>query len=349
MSFRLASFLICHDKRVNKKVNLLFLHTKEKNMNDTITILCCTDDKYAPFYGIMLTSLFENNKEEAFDIYIITAGLSEETSRKYQLLASQKNSRIHVITINDEMMRKCPIREGDHVTLAAYYRIIAPLYLPDNLDKILYMDGDIIINGKINDLWNTDINDHAMGAIVDESYFRDEPYMRLRYDQSFPSINSGVLLINLNYWRKHDVISRCMNCIKIMADKLLFHDQDTLNVVLHNEIKLLPLTYNYQRGFIDYAFYNHFDNKYQEEINAVKYNPVVIHFTGYSKPWHEGCPHPYTPYFLYYWKKSLWNNMPLVSTKPSFKQRLLAIRNEIIWALGIKKRPRTYLIAKQTK
>ena len=318
-------------------------------MIQPINILCCTDEKYAPYYGIMLTSLFDNNKEVAFDIYVLTAGLCEDTLRNYQVLASQNNSRIHVITIDDEMMKKCPIREGDHVTLAAYYRIIAPLYLPNNLDKILYMDGDIIINGRINDLWNTDIYDHAMGAIIDEAYFRDEPYIRLGYDKSFPSINSGVLLINLNYWREHDVISRCMKCIENMADKLLFHDQDTLNVVLHNEIKLLPLTYNFQRGFIDFAFYNNYDSKYQEEINGEKYKPTVIHYTGYSKPWHEGCRHPYTSYFLHYWKKSLWRSMPLVRTSPSFKQRLLYIRNEIIWALGIKKRPKTYLIERQAK
>lgn len=316
---------------------------------NTKNILCCTDEQYAPLYGIMLTSLFDHNKDEFFNIYVLTAGLSKDCLTRFQHLTEHNHATINFIIVNDDMMRKCPIREGDHVTLAAYYRIIAPLYLPSELDKILYLDGDIIINGKINELWNTDISRYAMGAVIDEAYFRDEPYVRLGYEKEHSSINSGVLLINLNYWKKYDVINRCMNCIEKMADKLLFHDQDTLNVVLNKEIKLLPLNYNFQRGFIDYAFYNNFDSKYQEEINSVKYNPVVIHFTGYSKPWHKGCRHPFTTYFLYYWKKSLWHDMPLVSIKPSLKQRLLAIRNEIIWALGIKKRPKTYLIEKQTK
>ena len=72
-------------------------------------ILCCTDEKYAPYYGIMLTSLFDNNKEVTFDIYVLTAGLCEDTLRNYQVLASQNNSRIHVITINDEMMKAASI------------------------------------------------------------------------------------------------------------------------------------------------------------------------------------------------------------------------------------------------
>lgn len=315
----------------------------------TMNILFCTDDKYAPYYGILLTSLFDNNKGEIFDIYVLTAGLSKDCQRLYHHLANQNNARIRIITINDDMMKLCPIREGDHVTLATYYRIIAPLYLPNDIDKILYLDGDIIINGRIIDLWEIDISNHALGAVVDEAYFRDEPYIRLGYEKSHPYINAGVLLMNLKYWRKHDIINRCMKCIETMPDKLLFHDQDTLNVVLHNSIKLLPLTFNYQRGFIDYTFYNKIERRFQEEICAVKYNPVVIHYTGYSKPWHEGCRHPYTSYFLYYKQKSLWAHIPLIPCKFSWKQRLIQIRNEFIWILGIKKRPKTYLIEKQTK
>lgn len=314
-----------------------------------INILCCTDDKYAPCYGIMLTSLFYNNREEEFEIYVMTSGLNSEIIDMYRLLCRQHNSCLHIIQIDESKIKNCPIREGDHVTLAAYYRIIAPLYLPNDLNKILYLDGDIIINAKIIDLWNCDISNYAVGAVVDEAYKNEEPYIRLGYDKSFPSINSGVLLMNLKYWRKHDVITRCMKCIETMAAKLLFHDQDTLNIVLHDEIKLLPLTYNFQRGFLDYAFYNKMDSKYQDEINASKYKPVVIHFTGYSKPWHEGCRHPYTAYFLYYKKLSFWSDMPLVANKSSLKQKCLQILNEIIWSIGIKKRPQTYLIERQTK
>jgi lipopolysaccharide biosynthesis glycosyltransferase len=317
-------------------------------MNQPINILCCTDEKYAPFYGIMLTSLFDNNKEEFFEIFVLTAGLKEETTQDLQTLVDANHSKLTVIIIDESRLKNCPIREGDHVTLATYYRLLTPVLLPD-VERIIYLDGDIIINKSLKPLWNTNLEDKALAAIIDEDYNGEERHKRLYIPQQIPYFNAGVLLINLKYWREHDVISRCMKCIENMADKLLFHDQDTLNVVLHNEIKLLPLTYNFQRGFIDYAFYNNYDSKYQEEINGVKYKPTVIHYTGYSKPWHEGCRHPYTSYFLYYWKKSFWHGMPLVKTHSSFKQRLSAIRNEIIWALGIKKRPRTYLIERQNK
>ncbi len=315
---------------------------------NTINILCCTDELYAPFYGIMLASLFDNNKEENFEIFVLTAGLKEKTIQSFQSLVDANHSKLTVIIVDESRLKSCPIREGDHVTLATYYRLLTPILLPD-VERIIYLDGDIIINGNLKTLWEKNIENQALAAIIDEDYYGNERHKRLGIPQQIPYFNAGVLLINLKYWRDNDVINRCMKCIETMADKLLFHDQDTLNVVLNKEIKLLPLTYNFQRGFIDYAFYNDFDSKYQEEINSVKYNPVVIHFTGYSKPWHKGCRHPFTSYFLYYWKKSLWHDMPLVSIKPSLRQRLLAIRNEIIWALGIKKRPKTYLIEKQTK
>ena len=317
-------------------------------MNQPINILCCTDEKYAPFYGIMLTSLFDNNKGEFFEIFVLTAGLKEETIQDLQTLVDANHSKLTVIIVDESRLKNCPIREGDHVTLATYYRLLTPVLLPD-VERIIYLDGDIIINNSLKPLWNTNLEDKALAAIIDEDYNGEERHKRLYIPQQIPYFNAGVLLINLKYWREHDVIIRCMKCIENMADKLLFHDQDTLNVVLHNEIKLLPLTYNFQRGFIDYAFYNNYDSKYQEEINSEKYKPTVIHYTGYSKPWHKGCRHPYASYFLYYWKKSLWSDMPLVKTNSSFKQRLSAIRNEIIWTLGIKKRPKTYLIERQNK
>ena len=314
----------------------------------TINILCCTDEQYAPFYGIMLTSLFDNNKGDSFEIFVLTAGLEEKTIADFQTLVNSNHSKLSVIIVDESRLRNCPIREGDHVTLATYYRLLTPILLPD-IERVLYIDGDIIINKSIKPLWDTDITGKALAAVIDEDYNGEDRHQRLNIPQHIPYFNAGVLLINLKYWREHDVINRCMLCIETMADKLLFHDQDTLNVVLNKEIKLLPLTYNFQRGFIDYAFYNHMDSKYQEEINEIKYNPTVIHFTGYSKPWHEGCRHPYTSHFLFYWQKSLWHDMPLMANTQSLKQRFMQIRNEIIWVLGIKKRPKTYLIERQAK
>ena len=78
-------------------------------------ILCATDDKYVPYCGIMLTSLFENNKELNFCIYILTEYLSDKSKNELEALASNYKQKIEVIAINNEILKCCPIRKEDHV------------------------------------------------------------------------------------------------------------------------------------------------------------------------------------------------------------------------------------------
>ena len=148
-------------------------------MKNTINILCCTDDKYAPYYGIMLTSLFDNNKNEHFSIYVMTAGLKDNTHNKIKSLTNKYHSELHIIIVNEDVLKDCPIRIGDHVTLATYYRLLTPLLLP-NIDKILYLDGDIIINGEIRPLWETNIQKNAVAAVIDEFYCDKDRHTRLK-------------------------------------------------------------------------------------------------------------------------------------------------------------------------
>lgn len=310
-----------------------------------INILCATDDNYVPFCGIMLTSLFENNKQEQFDIYIMTEGLNSNNRSLLNKLIQQYDARLFHIYVNDEYLNDCPIRIGDHVSIVAYYRLLAPKLLPQNIDKILYIDCDMIINASIKDLWNSNISETACGVVIDEAYEFSSIYNRLGYDKSKHYFNSGMLLINLDYWRKHNVMGRCFECIQTMPDKLLFHDQDTLNIVLQDERKYLPVTYNFQTGFL-YRI-TPLSASLKKEVLASVACPTIIHYTGPSKPWQEQSQHPYVSFYQYYKQLSLWSNFP--DKKCSLVSKLLYFRNQLIWTLGIKKRPQTYIIPKQYK
>ena len=96
-----------------------------------------------------------------------------------------------------------------------------------------------------------------------------------------------------------------------MADKLLFHDQDTVNVVFQKEKRLLPITYNLQYGFIRKWSFSACDNTVQQEILSTIHNPVIIHYSGPGKPWFRFNDNPYRKFFLKYKRLSLWNNTKL--------------------------------------
>ena len=90
-------------------------------------ILCATDDNYVPYCGIMLTSLFENNKELNLCIYILAEHLSDRSRNEFAELAKNYDQKIEIITVNNETLKDCPIRIGDHVSIATYYRLLAPV------------------------------------------------------------------------------------------------------------------------------------------------------------------------------------------------------------------------------
>lgn len=309
---------------------------------DVINILCSTDDNYVPQTGIMLTSLFENNPSESFHVYILTRGIHEDAVNKLMLVGKEHHSDIDVTTVSLSMFADCPIRPGDHVTLETYFRLLAPRLLPEHISRILYLDVDMIINGPVRTLWEWDIDHFALGAIIDESYCNQEIYSRLHLDAKNPYFNAGVLLLNLDYWREKEVSARCMQCIKDNPDILLFHDQDTLNRVLANERVLLPITYNFQTGYMLSWIYPDYPKDFQARIQKTTLErPIVIHFSGPMKPWSAGNDHPYRYFFHYYRKKSLWKDVPLTNEISLFSQIRLAL-GRFTKSLGLI--PRKYAI-----
>lgn len=298
-------------------------------MAEGINILCSTDDQYVPWCGIMLTSLFENNEGLIDRVFILTAGLNPKNVDAISRLSEKYCVPITIVTIREDLLGDFHVRnDGCPITVATWYRILAPIVLPKEIDKVLYLDCDIIINRPLIDLWKEDLEDFAIGAIPDESSYQKEYYDRLGFPKEAIYVNAGVLLINLKYWREHDVVNRCLDCIRTSANQLIFYDQDTLNKVLFQEKKLLDVTWNLQNGFLWSWQFHNYDATLKTAIRKCCYSPHIIHFSGPAKPWAKCCYHPYTPYFLHYRKLSEWKSAPLIG-RVSLKEKISHIKHLI--------------------
>lgn len=312
-----------------------------------MNILCATDNAYVPFCGIMLTSLFENNKEDDCNIYILTEGLISQNIEMLNALADVYHQTIHIVQIDRTIFKDCPIRPGDHITLASYYRLVASLVLPQHIDRIIYLDCDILVCGSLMKLWNNNLEDYALAGCLDEAYFEEEKYQRLELDRTYSYFNAGVLVINLNYWRNNNIVNKCFCLISGKSDKLLFHDQDTLNCVLAGRIKYLPFQYNLQTGFLykNYMF-KHYSHVVQRQVWEAIANPIVIHYSGCSKPWHSRhSTHPYSLYFDKYKNLSLWKDLPVPKTHWLFYFN--RFYSHLLYGFGLVRQPETYIITKQ--
>ena len=295
----------------------------------------------------MLSSLFISNPGVSFRVYILTGDTPDQKNQEnFNRLAFLYNQDIIFITVDESILCNCPIRLGDHVTLATYYRLLAPLVLPDYIEKVIYLDGDLIVDDSIMDLWNTDVSNVAFAAAIDESYNDPEIYRRLGLDINIPYTSAGVLLINLKYWRQQSVMERSLDCINKMKEKLLFHDQDAINVVLQNEKSFFPIRFNFQSGYIRPWAYNSYDIDMQNNIIQAIPHPVVIHYSGPGKPWFRFNDHPYKSYYFHYKSLSLWKDLRQINTYDA-KAFAHDILGRILRLIHLK--PKMYIISAQKK
>ena len=284
------------------------------NQKYSIDIVCSTDDNYIMPTGVMLTSLFENNKDINVNIHLLHGGLTDDHIEQITHQVNIYGQNIIFYRMDDNLFSDFPIGKSyqtDHVgsSMATYYRLFLSRVLSDNIEKVIYLDGDILVMDSLQGLWNIDMSEKAIAAVPD-SYNNDiTHYNRLRYPQKQGYFNAGVLLINLKYWREHKVENIFLDYVINYPERLACHDQDVMNYVFKDVKIELPIKYNMLNEYWFNVRYSLISWEYEQQILDGQKNPVIIHFTCIPKPWYKNCKHPYKKMFDKYKSMSLWSNV----------------------------------------
>ncbi|GHU75169.1 LPS 1,2-glucosyltransferase [Spirochaetia bacterium] len=258
-----------------------------------------------------MTSVCENNRDENITFHVLTDGISKKNKMRLEHVAFAYNKQILIYSVDKAILKDCPVRVGDHVSLATYFRILMPSILPSPLDKVLYFDCDIVVRKSLAALWATDITHNPIGAVYDMAIDDIRNYNRLRYDRALGYFNAGVLLVNLKYWRDNNVSNKIIQYINRYPERLQYWDQDALNGVLIKDLLALPFKYNMQTFFFlkDPMLRIDFINEIENDIK----DPVILHFSTSCKPWLKGLYSPAKSEYFKYLALSLWKKY-----KPAF-------------------------------
>ena len=304
-------------------------------MKETINILCATDDNYVPYCGIMLTSVFENNKDVIVNAYVlIDSPLSKRNHRKMEQLADKYKQKIHFVKVDNSIVKNYPAKDMPYWSIAMYYRLFATELLPKEIDKILYFDCDIIVTGSLQQLFNIDLKDKAVAAAEDIFTYSDIRQKTLGYPANAGYFNSGVLLMNLNYWRKHKIGEKCLQFLFENYSKLSANDQDVLNAVLWDKRVCIPLVFNYQLQFLSKYFFELQTEEMKQEVLNTYASPIVIHYAYAIKPWSiMFYKKPFLKEWKHYKQISQWAH--LGRTLPQRKTFNNIIKRFIMWPLGL--------------
>lgn len=280
-------------------------------------IVTCTDINYVMPCGVMLYSICVNNNGSSISFHvIIDSSVKEEHKESLKKVISQFSNykkTIHFYIIDGEKFNNLPRLDEsnpkDYITKATYYSLFIPALLPKEIDKVLYLDCDIIVRDSLDFIWNTDIKSKSVAVVPDVAEGIIDKYNRLRYPQSKGYFNSGVVLINLKKWRDEDKLSVFILFMEQHPDRIKLHDQDVMNSFFYNDKVTLPIKYNFQEGFLwKEMFYDYW--KYEKQVLDARRDPIILHFTD-SKPWIEGCEHPFKEEFFKYQRKTEWAGAPL--------------------------------------
>ena len=283
----------------------------------TIDIGICTDENYAMACGVCITSIFENNKNNLITIHILTDGLSKDSLNKFRILAKLYNQNVNIINIDSTQFNGLPII--GRFKRSIYFRFLFPSILSEDITRLLYIDCDIIILKDLSHLINTNLNDYPCGVIEDQ--FSDDITIRNRIDQYDDYFNSGVMLLDLSKWRKQSLSKKCIQFMHDYPEKCFYPDQDTLNIILHNNICWLDSIYNYQQGYFNKNENLLIHKNKWPKINRKLEDIVIMHYTDSIKPWHKECFHPYKSLFIYYKNNSLWKLHPIYFYNNNFISR----------------------------
>jgi len=245
-----------------------------------IHIVCCTDENYAFNFPVIAQSVLEHHAPEEVVFHLLHSALAKPTKEKISRYVADKEIALFWHHLDDSIFASLP--EIGYFTIAMYYRLLIPQLLPADIDKALYLDMDVIVEDRLDELWNADIAGKGAAVIEDGAPEHLGQHAPSRY------FNSGVMLMNLAYWREHDVKSKAIDFMMRHRDILRFPDQDALNVVLEPELTFMPSKWNYHLNLDKRFLKRALKGKVQKEQA-----PAIVHFNQKVKPWMYHCKHPY--------------------------------------------------------
>lgn len=273
---------------------------------DKIILACACNDAYSPYCGTMITSVFCNNREERFEVNILTSDIGEENIKKFEELASEYDQVINIIYVNPDQFKGVPLRSGNsNLTKECYYRLLLPEILPDT-SKVLYLDCDLIIRTHLRELWETNLDGCAFACVKDRKDTVEERVKTLGYNQRDSYFNSGVVLMNLDFLRDFSFSEKAFSFISNKSHLLKYVDQCVINAVCHGYFKELPIKWN-----MTVPYFMELPLVVEEQRDNLELyisNPSIIHFTTEYKPWFKECNHPYKSEYWKYQILSPWHD-----------------------------------------
>lgn len=288
-------------------------------------VVVASDRNYIGFVSVLFASILATKKEdERIRFHVLANDIPIDFLNP--LYAQMKNEELSIYPI-ENLKEKLGIQVPNTIAITSYARLFLAEILPSSIDRVLYLDCDIIINDSLGSLFSIDLTDYYVAGVLDTLPNNDSK-LKVGLSDKDSYINAGMLLINLEKWRSDNVMTLFLDFLQKHNGCVHHHDQGIINGVLKKKYILNPefnLTSNYFTH--KYSYLKKTNNPFYsfETIARAKANPIIIHFTeGFlDRPWVKGSKHPFRNRFLEFKKMSIIADEPLQESKKTWYVKLL--------------------------
>jgi lipopolysaccharide biosynthesis glycosyltransferase len=271
----------------------------------------CFDRGYQQHFGAAVMSLLLNDEGPCSDLCVHVVTTEEDAMLRTGLDRLRTlfsiHYQVHIPTLADlQAVRGLPTATAlmSHATDAAYFRLLLPTLLSEAVAQVLYLDSDIIVQKSLRSLMAETLDGYALAAVTDFS----SDYMK-RHHRLPGYFNSGVMLMNLELWRREAIAGQCISYGQAHPERLPFADQCVLNILLLDRAKILDARWNVPVAPIPGL--------------QVQDDAAILHFFTRHKPWQAWYEHPLGHLYWRYLDVSPWTGAkPQEPTQPEHFQRM---------------------------
>lgn len=248
-----------------------------------MNILTAINKRYMPYFAAMVRSFADHNPGE-HTVYIVTKEVTELDVQEYVSAGKLPSSVTFVpVAFQDDILKGAPTEARWPTEI--YYRIFAAEYLPESLDRVLYLDSDIIVKGDISDLYESEFGNELFIATTNVNSRFLKWFIRVKNGAPKKNVyaNTGVLLMNLSLLRKEQDTKEVLAYIARRKRFLTLPDQDVISTLYGDRIGLVESKiYNMSERAI-----NGYNRRHREKIGEkwVEENVKIIHYLSRNKPW----------------------------------------------------------------
>jgi lipopolysaccharide biosynthesis glycosyltransferase len=293
-----------------------------------IVLVSGADEHYALPLAVTISSALKHlDSQHTVRLYILDGGISEAS--KDRLVRSWNDPRLSIHWLHPDINSVRDLPVSDHISLAAYLRLLLPDLLPDDVKRVIYLDADMLVRTDLTALWGEPQDGCSILAVQDlaapyidssrslPNFQVCNPYLSAAYpvanyrelgicDRGM-YFNSGLLVIDIQDWRSRNVSGQLFDCLREHRQHVLWWDQYALNAVLAGRWRCLDHRWN--QGAHIYHYPNWQSSPFSRELfQSLKSDPWIVHFCSPSKPWHYLCNHPYAREFRQALKQTEWRD-----------------------------------------